>query len=473
MPASRLIAVPLLLLVINNAPPAGAESPVTPCPAEVTLIDTGLGAAVVNARPADEIATGAAPGDVCVIALPAGPVVALPRTSPDQYTAVVSSTPRLPHAVWRVGSLAAQPDPNAPARAWHIAHDAARHWLPAWPIDATIHARIESLGPGAATVWLTIGADSGVAAGDRFVALGSGQPLAALTAEYVTPAAAFCRVRPLVDDPRLRPGQRVQRSPTPASVRLDYECTRVSHIEPLDGGQQRIWIPAVRATAGFDEHVDFFDRDGHFIAWGTVEDANGTFWYVRTTGVAAASDEEGAADKQVTVGDRAVLRSRRDLTERRFAARVFSVGPGEILINAGETAGLGVGDIGRIHDDDAQVGEVRIERVQRTYARVQVEQGPIPDVGTRIWFGPPPEPERVVGQLTRVGPSVALASRLESAPDPPDGRLLSVRSGPATVAVAVVLQTRAGELVLFIPPASHTADLEAGMLLIDRAQPLR
>jgi len=318
-------------------------------------------------------------------------------------------------------------------RAFLIPADLAAQVARDWPAGALWFDALDTIGPGTSTLWLsTPGPELPV--GMSWLAREKAQPCARLEAVFSVPGRTCCRVIPLVDDVRLRSGDRVLRWPGPAD---DAPLTFVALAEPL-GDVQRVWIalpphkpgcePDVSARAldlGLDPwsdgRVDFY-RGARYIAHGVVERQDTRFGYVRTTREASA--------EVVQVGDRAILRTPTDLAAGRSSARLFFA-PSRMLINAGEGDGIAPGSLATVMRAGRTLGKLRVDRVQPGYATV--ERVPEVDAGIgdadggqhrltasatsdeafqpldEVWFAPPPAKAIPIARIEHVSGDVFVA----------------------------------------------------------------
>ncbi|MBN2447242.1 MAG: hypothetical protein JXO22_10975, partial [Phycisphaerae bacterium] len=392
------------------------------------------------------------------------------------------------------------PPGEAPTRvtqAWLVGADDVSDLVPIWPADAELFCRIETVGPGAMTVWLAVGVEQGVQSGESWLARVGGQPIARFDIAHVAADVCFARVLPLVSEPRLRSGQRVAQWPSPGESRTGRASTRVSYVEP-GSDTPLIWIAALPDEIATPETNIDFARDGEFICHGVVERVGDRFWYVRPVPLARESeapirevapaaattppatqpttcptsqpttcptsqpaqtptDANGQTDpRAVRVGDTAVIRTTADIDAGRYVAHVFERVPGGYLVNAGEREGLVVGATGVARGVTSDPVVVRVARVQRAYSRVTVPTGEVLNVGDEVRFGALPDVVQPVAQVSAVADETLFTATLCDGASVHAGQVFAVCEATRTVAVAVVLGTD-GKLVFgYVPRCSLT-----------------
>jgi hypothetical protein len=375
-----------------------------------------------------------------------------------------TDTPPRP-AVFRARPPTTLPSQPHRLRAWCIRGDAVGVLLDRWPTDGALLARLDSIGPAAASAWVRAGRAQGVRPGDSWRLDSDGQPVARLDVRFVESDLCFCHVVPLVSDLRLSTGSRVALWPSPGRRSRGQGRSAVAFVE-LQGGDVVAWVAIPRNVACPPEPRIEFYRADRLIASGVAERRDDRFWYVRAPRM--------AGQDAVAVGDAAVIRTRADVAARRFAARVFEVTPEGYLINAGEVDGLAAGDTGTASRDGEALGQVVVRRVQRSYAVLRLTDAS-PDaglmVGDQVRFAPEPEPARQVGTIERVTAERLFVARLTASGPAPLLTPLAVRTGRETTAVALLVATDGAQALGFAFAPSLTAPLVRGAeLTIEAAE---
>jgi len=341
-------------------------------------------------------------------------------------------------------------------RGWVIGPDSVAHFRDAWPFDAQLRARIDTVGLGDHAVWIDAGSHQAVQVGDCWWYRAAGQPVARYDVRLVGGNVCYCRVVPLVAGLRPRRGEMVSLWPAPGLRDTGRAVSAVSFVETREDGQV-VWVaapPTVNTPA--EPRVDF-RRAGDYIGSGVVERRDARFWYVRTLPGACAGD--------VHVGDDALIRTVADIRNRRISARVFELTSVGALINAGEIDGLAVGDVGAVHRAGNRIGRVRLPKVQRVYSVAQLTEGSEgPDASqstqsgesqprTRteglqrldeVRFGRPPPPPVTLGVIERVVDRTLFSARLANGSGPPLLTPLVLRRVDRTIGVAVLLDVMDG-----------------------------
>jgi len=368
-------------------------------------------------------------------------------------------------AVFRGRAPIAFPSSLRELRAWCIRPDAVGMLLDRWPTDGALLARLDRVGPAARSVWVHAGSAHGVRSGDSWWLRRDGQPLARLDVRLVERAVCFCGVVPLVSELRLNGDDRVALWPAPGRRVRGQARSAVAFVE-AHGKDQIVWVAAPRNVACPPEPRLDFHRAGRLVASGVAERGDARFWYVRIP--------RATGGEAVEVGDVAVIRTRADLAQRRFVARVFETTAEGHLINAGELDELSAGDAGSATRAGQALRRVVVRRVQRSYAVVR-PTGPPPDVelrvGDQVRFASPPEPGRKVGTIEHVTAETLFAARVASSPPPPLLTPLAVHAGGQTVGVAVLVAADGVQGLGFVFEGSLTGPLAVGAELILDAIP--
>ncbi|TWT44609.1 hypothetical protein RAS1_10240 [Phycisphaerae bacterium RAS1] len=365
-----------------------------------------------------------------------------------------------------------EPPPPGALRAWLLRPTLVRELQPRWPLDAPLLAAVDAAAPGWRTVWLRAGAEQGVRVGDTWWSRSAGQPVARFEVLAVEADLCLCCTVALASDLPLHSIQSVALWPSPARRRLGEAMTAVCMVEAIDDGA-RAWVAAPRGVrCPADAHIDFF-QSGRYVTHGVVEKRDDRFWYVRVvsphSAVADVNGEgtvpEGARPDLIRVGDNARIRTDAEISQRRFAARIFRLTDRGGLINAGEADRLEAGEIGRVIRDGAEVGQILLQRVQRDYSMVEPAAA-FGDLelatGDVVRFGPSPRPAVPIGRIVSIVGETAFVLRLEGTAAPlltP----LTIRSGGRSVGAALLLTADGGKALGVAVPESLPGALEEGM----------
>jgi hypothetical protein len=344
--------------------------------------------------------------------------------------------------------------------AWVVGPDCVAHFRGAWPLDAQLWARIDTVGLGDQSVWIDAGSHQAVQVGDCWWYRVAGQPVARYDVRLVGSSISYCRVVPLVAGLRPRPGEMVSLWPAPGLRDTGRAVSAVSFVEAREDGQV-VWVAAPPATVNTpaEPRVDF-RRAGDYIGGGVVERQDARFWYVRTLPGACAGD--------VHVGDDALIRTVADIRNRRISARVFELTSAGALINGGEIDGLSVGDVAAVYRAGNRIGQVRLTRVQRVYSVAQLtEDAERPDASQptqssepqphakigglqrldEVHFGRPPPAPVTLGVIERVVDRTLFSAQLAKGSGPPLLTPLVLRRADQTIGVAVLLDATDGRAV--------------------------
>lgn len=346
---------------------------------------------------------------------------------------------------------------------WLVAPTLVRDTLADWPLDATLTAEIDSLGPGAASAWLAVTGDAGIGPDASWWLRDMGQPICRFDARRVESPLVFTKVLALVSETRLAPGLRVALWPSPRQ-RAEGRATSAAVYVEKRGLVQTVWIAAPPAVAAPAEARVDFHRRGAFVGNGMVERRDERFWYVRVV--------QSAGREPIVVGDDAVIRTSAVIARRDFSARVFDVRPQAVFIDAGESEELRVGETAGLYRGRLPIGEVRIAELQGAYATIE----PVPpgaplraEVGDEVRFHPPPAPPRPVATLTEIRDETLFVAAVDG-PAPRLVPLAVVHEG-RTVAVAFVVAQFGPRAYGFVADASLTRPLVSGMRLVQEPGP--
>ena len=348
-------------------------------------------------------------------------------------------------------------------RAWLVPPDLTARLRSRWPLNAQLYTVIDSVGPGAQSVWMAGGANLGVRVGESWWLRRGGQPIARFDVRLVQADLSHCRVQPLVSDLPPLKGRAVALWPAPEWKRTGRARSAVSFVE-VEAALRSIWVPAPPAVdAPAQPSIDFY-RDGRFVGCGVVERRDARFWYVRRLTTTA-----GYA---IRVGDEAVVRTRADIAARRFIARVFEATADGLLINAGENDGLAPGAELTVRRAGRVVGRVSVQRVQREYAVVRPLAGAAANEirpGDEIRFRPPPKAPLLLGVIERVVEGTLFDAKIDPAVPPPLLTPLAVHGARGPAGVAVLLARDGAWAFGLALPAAAPRPLQAGMRLLTSA----
>lgn len=344
---------------------------------------------------------------------------------------------------FELATLAALPAQATELRGWIVRPTLVRHLLPNWPDSASLHTRIDAVGPGGLTAWLALGADRGVQFGQSWWLRDAGQPIARLDVRLVLRDAAFCRVLPLVDEPRLEPGLRPELWPTPAEQLRGRAHTAIVHVEQRPSGMFA-WAPAPPGCdAPPEAHLDLF-RSGRFIGHAVVEQSDERFWFARIMPTLSETEPE--------IGDLAIVRTRAAIAQRDFDARIFEKSTNGGLLNVGEPERISIGDLATVYRERQAAAQLEITRLKSDFAMAELRDAPAGfdlQVGDVVrWAPPPPEPARLAEVQRVTGGNLLLLSRTTSAPLPL-ATPLPLRSDGRTIAVVLVLANDAAHSIGF------------------------
>ncbi len=355
------------------------------------------------------------------------------------------------------GTLPASPP--ARWRAWLIRASLVESLLDRWPTEAELCARIESVGPGAHTAWLSGSRAHDLYPGQTWLRRLYGQPIARLEVRLVQDDLAFCNVVRLVADLRLSAGDTVTLWPSPGDRGTGRLRTAVAFVEPA-GGAQEVWVAAPPGTADASEaRLDVY-RGRQYVGHAIVERWDERFWYARSLSAAGAG--------VIRVGDEARVRMPADKLAGRLEARVFEVVP-EVLINAGELDGLSAGQKGVVHRGSRRLGVVEIQRTQPNYAVIRLAGGSSPFELQRldeVRFGPEPPEHRMAGRIVEIIAATLFTAELADGREVPPLAPLSVcTEHGSTVGVALLVARDSSRACGFVVSESLVSPLAAGLEL--------
>ncbi|MCG3126802.1 MAG: hypothetical protein CHACPFDD_01657 [Phycisphaerae bacterium] len=328
----------------------------------------------------------------------------------------------------------------------------------AWPAGAAPHARLESLTPGARGVWLEITPGWNVRRGDSWFVRRGRRPVARLDVTHVADDRAFCRVVPLAAAPDLAAGQRAAAWPSPSDRRHGIARSSVVGVRRIEDVQ----VAQIPAPCGVEcpaeARVEVY-RDGTFVADGVVESADARFWQVRIS--------ESAEHNAVQADDEVLARSRRQVEQRAFSARVLEVRPRSFLINAGEIDDVRPGEVVWLLRPGETPRDVRIARVQRDYAEAQFAQAAdiVPRPGDEVRFAPTRGSPRTVARIESIAQETLLGVEWTAPDVTPDDAALAIVDRGVVVGVARVAASRGDRAIAVAVEPSLACRLERGMTL--------
>lgn len=343
-------------------------------------------------------------------------------------------------------------------RAWFVDPAALDAQVEAWPVGAAPHARIESLAPGCQSVWLEISPRWNVRRGDSWSVRRGRRAQARLDVTHVADDRAFCRVVPFGPAPDLAVGQRAAAWPSPSDQRHGIARSSVIAVQRV-ADVQIARIPAPHGVeCPAEARVEVY-REGVFVADGVVESGDGRFWQVRIS--------ESAERNPVQLDDDVLARSRQQVEQRAFSARVLEVRPRSFLINAGEIDDVRPGEVVWLLRPGDTPRDVRIARVQRDYAEAQFAQAAdvAPCPGDEVRFAPTRSAPRSVARVESVVQSTLLAVEWTASDVVPDAAPLAIVDRGGVVGVAHVLWSQGSRAVAVAVESSLTGPVERGMTL--------
>lgn len=346
--------------------------------------------------------------------------------------------------------------PSGALRVFAVAPEYMARLLPAWPHEAELVARVDTLGPGASSAWLSLGSEAGMQAGASFWRRVGGQPIARLDVVFVTGSAGFARVIPLVAPLTLREGDEVYLWPRPGAARAGQAYSAVSQLDDV-GARRLAWVAAPRTPrCSEDARVDFF-RNGRHVGAGTLEWLGARFWHVRLGG--------SGEPVEVAIGDDAVIRTDSDARQKAFYAHVFEQSAEGFLIDVGEAEGVTVGETAPVFRDGVSVGQARLRRVQAGYSVID----PVGDtiqlkIGDELHFGEPESRANLIGEIVETFAEGLFRARLTAGATPAGP--IAIRSNEAVVGVGLIVYAEGADALGFSPTSSRGGPIEVGQELI-------
>ncbi len=365
---------------------------------------------------------------------------------------------------------------DGPLRVWVWPHDVLKTCQPQWPAGAQLIARIDTLAPGLRGAWLRAGRRAGITSGDAFWVRVAGQPIARLDVRLVEDSLCYAAITPLVSNVQLHRGDEATAWPAPGLARRGVAESAIVHIEK-EGARERIWIAAPpRPETIADAQAEIF-RAGAFIGLLQIDRQDERFWYGQVAarrpvaGASPAADTKPHAAAVQTqpavvssgpprIGDEVRLRTRRQIQERTFAARVFDVTAEGLLINAGDADGLREGETGAVYRGARRIGAVAVQRLQSSYSLMtpdaEAEENKIaPD--DEVWFSARPPAASVVGRVERImGERILSIAPVSNGAGLPLHTPLALRAGEKTIGVALLLE-QSGQRAIGIALAESLA----------------
>lgn len=348
-------------------------------------------------------------------------------------------------------------------RAWLVRAALVSRALPRFPSGASLHTRIDSVGPGGKTAWLALGEQRGVRVGQAWWLRDAGQPIARLDVQLVERDVSFCRVTPLVNDPRLEAGLRPELWPAPADRRNGVARTAIVHVEQRPTGTF-IWTPIPReCDAPAETHLDIFSG-GKFRGHAVVEERSDRFWFARLLPALSTPPPE--------IGDDALVRTRAIIERRDFDARVFDVTAEGGLLNVGQSDNIQVGDVATIYREGDAAARVEVLRLQTDFAvaKLQSPAGFALRVGDVARWSAPAPVAQALGNVERVSGGNLVQVRTDGSKVAPLATPLALRDGTATVGVVLFVAAEPGRAIGFalkeslprLPRVGDTVYVERG-----------
>lgn len=266
------------------------------------------------------------------------------------------------------------------------------------PPGTTIHAQVESLGPGAVNGWVSAGQADGLRPEDIMLIDRQDLPIASARVAAVDAHRAAVELTPLVANAQLRPGDHARLWPTPAEAAADTIGSVVLGLaaetdEPLvtvAGGT----MVGIRQGDSFE-----FRRNGQYVGVGQVVRVDDRLSQVRPA--------QALCRKPVLLRDQAIRRPRA-FAGTAMPARVFRIEQDYCLINVGEREDVRRGQTLVVVRDQTPIAKLRVHTVKEDYCGADVVER-LNEKKVLLWDPVYSElftPNRVVwiGSVTRVAP---------------------------------------------------------------------
>ncbi len=353
---------------------------------------------------------------------------------------------------------AAVPDPHF--HAFVVPAQAVIRGKHAMPTETTITATAASVGPGHRQVWLDAGRAAGFEEGDTVWIRRDGFPIACGRIVEVLDRTALVQPRPLVTNAIPDIGDQVELWPSAAMKRTGRPETVVMDVAPNEEGATLTLAGARRDGLKPERPMELFDGDR----------------YVGLAGITTSSDRLCLARSlrafcatQPTVGLRAVGRPTATRPSAPLAARLFDVRQNYVLISAGNSDGVAIGQTFAVVQGGKTVARLEVRVVEMDFAGADVlpsEDGQPPaelkkwDLAVRE--PRPPEPAAPIGSTTAVwrsGEWAAAVVRDSPGPIEPE-TVLRIATSPPTA--AIVVHAAGSRLLLYIPPGWGRGPLAPG-----------
>lgn len=314
------------------------------------------------------------------------------------------------------------------------------------PDGVTIRGRMTRVAPGRGSGWMDVGAEAGLARGDRVLIRRNGIPIARGEVVLLEPELALVSLEPVVSNALSEAGDDVELWPAPALRRRGRIDSAVLAVEPGADGEQLTVVGSAADGLVPGRQVDLF-RGGRYVAMAVVTGGHGPLSLAAVLSYARA---EAPAE-----GDTAVLRAVGEQAGGPLKAPVFRIEGDYCLLAAGENDGVRVGERFRVRRADPAEPTVFRDVAELTVRTVKVDYC---GVDVRIL-------DEAAGPLREC----ELAERGdEEDPWPPAGIIESVdpATGTAVAAVDPGRDLRAGHVVRWVPDASAAPRAPAGAALV-------
>ena len=317
-------------------------------------------------------------------------------------------------------------------RGWLIPDHLAASLIERWPVAAPFFIESDGWTPGASGVWLRRPEFIELRVGQLLLRRLGRQPVQRCEIVLARSDCVFGSVRALVATPRISGVDRLELWPPPGDAARGLLRSAVCFVEAR-GPRRLVWIAAPAMDESPVGRRIEFRRGGVPYATGLVEENDASFWRV---GVPPH------VDVAIEVGDEACIRSELETRERRFVARVYSDSDGDLIVDAGETDGLGPGDSAWAYRGAEFLGRVAIVRVQREYLRATPEGDFSMRAGDLVRFTASHDAnETVIGRVAFVADAGGIEIDLADTASPEIGAPYALRGAEGVIGVTVLLRT--------------------------------
>jgi hypothetical protein len=354
-------------------------------------------------------------------------------------------------------------------RAWRVRADLIATLVRSWPAGAPLLASVESVGPGAQSVWISAGGRAGILPGQSWWRRVNGQPMLRFEVRFVAADVCYCRVAPLAGGVLPNVGDAVALWPGPGEQREGRLTSAVSLVDTTQA-DPLVWIPMPpRAAVPREPRFDFF-RAGQYVGHGVAERSSDAFCYARVLAPACSGP--------IRVGDDAVPRTLADIAAGRVTGRVFAQSSEGWLVTAGESDGIKLFQQATLVRGGAVFGLVEVRRVQNAYCTITgvlPPGGAVPGTASgekdsvqlldEVRFGRPTGTSKRVGVIESILPNGAFSAHTTIA-NAPVGQAVAIELGGATVGAAVLVTASEQSAIGFALVESLLLPLAPGMELV-------